>query len=72
MSTPKKLANVRVEYALEATINIGNFQNIKPGYVLSADVPEGMHPTEARNYLKSLVEKWLEEDVEEAQRDKSA
>lgn len=70
MPNKNKLQNVRVEYTLDATINIGDFQNVKPGYSLSADVPEGMHPTEARNQLKALVEKWLEEEVAEIKRDK--
>jgi len=60
-----KLTNVRVEYTVEATINTGNFQNVKPGYRVSADVPEGMHPEEARAKLKALVDPWLEADITE-------
>lgn len=61
--------NVRVEHSAEITINTGNFQNIKPGYKVSADVPEGAHPSAVRAKLKALVESWLEEDVNEIQAD---
>lgn len=57
------LTNVRVEYNAEVTVNTGNFQNVRPGYRVSADVPEGMHPNEARAKLKNLVDGWLEDDV---------
>lgn len=60
MSTP---TNVRVEYACEATVNVGNFENIKPGYKVSADVPEGTSPHDIRAKLKATVNAWLEEDV---------
>lgn len=60
-----KLTNVRVEYIIDATINLGNFQNVKPGYRVSADVPDGVHPNEARAKLKALVDPWLEEDIDQ-------
>lgn len=56
---------VRVEYIVEATINTGNFQNVKPGYRVSADVPDGVHPNEVRARLKTLVDAWLEEDIDQ-------
>lgn len=61
--------NVRVEYENSATINTGNFQNVKPLYRVSADVAEGVSPTEAKNRLKALVDTWLEQHVEEIHRD---
>jgi hypothetical protein len=60
-----KAQNVRVEYALEATVNMGNFENQKPGYRVSADVPAGTHPDVVKNELKSLVEGWLEAEIKE-------
>lgn len=60
-----ELKNVRVEYSKEATINIGNFENVKPGYRVSADVPNGVHPDVAKKKLKALVEGWLNEDIAE-------
>lgn len=57
--------NLRVEYTIDATINTGNFQNVKPGYRVSADVPEGVHPSVVRAELKALVDPWLEADIAE-------
>jgi hypothetical protein len=62
-----KFKNVRVEYHNDATVNTGNFQNVRPGYAVSADVEEGTHPNEARAALKALVDAWLEEDVNQIQ-----
>lgn len=66
MSNP--LENVRVEYHNEATINIGDFQNVKPGYAVSATIkgePSRQELEDARARLKSLVDGWLEQDVKE-------
>lgn len=63
--------NVRVEYSVEATINLGNFQNVRPGYRISADVPEGVHPNEVREKLKALGQSWLEQDAVEAIKEKN-
>lgn len=57
--------NIRVEYSIESTINTGNFQNVKPGYKLSADVPEGDHPGVTRDMLKRLADGWIEQDIAE-------
>lgn len=57
--------NVRVEYSMEATINTGNFENVRPGYKVSADVPDGVHPNDVREKLKALVDGWLEADFEQ-------
>lgn len=62
MSRP---TNVRVEYSVDATINLGNFQNVKPGYKVSADVPDDQHPADVRAKLKALADKWLEEDIDQ-------
>ena len=61
--------NIRVEYSIEATINTGNFQNVKPGYKLSATVPKGAKASEIRAQLKTLADKWLAEDIEHHQQD---
>lgn len=57
--------DVRVEYTVEATINVGNFQNVKPGYRISAAVPNGTHPSEVRAKLKALADSWMEEDIQD-------
>ena len=67
--TDERPTNVRIEYIVEATINTGNFQNIKPGYRVSADVPDGVHPGDVRAKLKALVDPWLQEDVDEIRSD---
>lgn len=59
-----KPTNVRVEYSIYATVNLGDFQNVRPGYTVSADVPDGVHPEVVRDKLKSLADQWLEQDIE--------
>lgn len=61
--------NVRVEYSNEATVNTGNFQNVKPGYSVSADVPDDQHPNDVRAKLKALVDGWIEADVDAIRRE---
>lgn len=61
--------NVRVSYSISATINLGNFENIKPEYEISADVPDGVNPAVVREKLKRIVDSWLEQDVIEHKRD---
>lgn len=56
--------NLRVTYHNEATINTGNFQNVKPGFTLSADVPAGASPTEVAQKLERTVEAWLDATVQ--------
>lgn len=56
--------NVRVQYHIDATINLGNFENVKPGYVISADVPDGTSPSAVRAKLKATADAWLEQDIE--------
>lgn len=62
--------NIRVEYSVEATVNLGDFQNVRPGYKLSATVPKGAKASEIRAQLKSLADKWLSEDIEEHNKDR--
>lgn len=55
--------NVRVEYSIDATVNTGNFENVKPGYKIGADVPEGTSPSAVRAKLKATADAWLEQDI---------
>lgn len=64
MANNNRPKNIRVEYSVEATINLGNFENIRPGYRISAEVPEGSNTREVRAQLKALADGWLEEDFE--------
>jgi hypothetical protein len=63
-----ELENVRIEYKNEYTINMGNFENQKPGFCVSATV-KGVATRdeleEAKRKLKILVDTWLTEDVVE-------
>lgn len=63
MANENGLSNVRIEYRNDATVNTGNFQNVKPGFSVSADVADGVHPSEAKKRLVALVDAWLEEEV---------
>lgn len=72
MTQDTKPTNVRVEYSIDATINTGNFQNVKPGYKISADVPEGVSPSVVRERLKATADAWLEQDIAEHQADVNA
>jgi len=65
MSEEVKPTNVRVEYRVEATVNLGDFENVRPGYTLSADVPDGMSPSAVRAKLKATADAWLEQDIVE-------
>lgn len=67
MNNSEVFKNVRVEYENSATINTGNFQNVKPLYRISADVADGVSPTEAKDRLRAVVDAWLEAHVKEVQ-----
>ena len=57
--------NVRVTYRIGATVNTGDFNNIKPEFEISADVPDGTNPAEVKDRLKRVADAWLEETVAE-------
>jgi len=59
------LGNMEIEYKVEATVNLGNFSNVKPQYRVLVHVPEGYTPDQVRAELKRLVDGWLEEDIAE-------
>ena len=59
-----KLKNIRVEYSCEATVNTGNFTNVRPGYRISADVPEGTSASEVYEYLETRLDARLERKVD--------
>jgi phosphopantetheine adenylyltransferase len=58
------MKNLRVEYHNEVTINLGNFENQKPGFGLSADVEEGEDPKVVARALKEKVDFWLEKTID--------
>lgn len=60
------MENARVEYRVDATVNLGNFENVKPGITLSADVPEGANPKDVINELAELGDAFITHQVNEA------
>lgn len=59
-------SNVEVTVTKSVTINIGDFQNIKPEYSLSVTLDEGANPNEVRAKLLATIDSWLEADIKEA------
>lgn len=57
------LTGVRVTYTNTMTVNIGNYQNLQPGFTISADVPDGESPIEAAQKLRKTVDSLLEAEV---------
>lgn len=60
------MKNVRVEYGAEATVNLGNFENVRPGLTVSADVAEGEDVKDVVRELRTLVDSFIEHVVAEA------
>lgn len=61
--------NVTIEYAKEVTINLGNFQNVKPSYKVSVELYDNINPHDAKEKIKKIVDSWLEQEIEEIQRE---
>ena len=61
-----------VEYSLETTINTGNFENLKPGFRLVAEVQEGESVKDAAQELAKKVEFLLETQVSKYQEELKA
>lgn len=62
-------AKTTVRYSAFYTRNLGNFENAKIGYEVEREVEDGQTADELRAELKSKVDKWLEEDIEEIDRE---
>jgi phosphopantetheine adenylyltransferase len=58
--------NIRVEYGADATVNLGNFENVKPSLKISADVAEGEDTKAVVRQLRELVDSFIEHVVAEA------
>lgn len=56
------LTNVKVTYSVDATINVGNFENVKPHFSITADVEDGGNPKEAFLKIKGLCDALLAEE----------
>lgn len=60
------MQNVRVEYRVDATVNLGNFENVKPGITLSSDVAEGESTKDVIKELAELGDSFIQHQVNEA------
>lgn len=63
------MKNVRVEYSVEATVNTGDFQNVKPGFKVSATLEDNEKPHEVKAKLVKAVDQWLEVEVNRIRND---
>lgn len=60
------LQNVRVEYSAESTVNLGNFENVKPGLSVASDVAPGQDVKDVVRELVELVDSFIIHAVNEA------
>lgn len=58
--TRRIMKNVRATYGAEATVNLGNFENVRPGLTLSADVEEGEDFKDVVRELREVVDSFIE------------
>lgn len=65
------MKNVRVEYGVDATVNLGDFENVKPGLRIAADVTEGESVKAVVNELRTLVDSFIQHVVAEAKAEKA-
>lgn len=65
------MKNVRVEYGADATVNLDNFENVKPGLRVAADVAEGESVKAVVRELRELVDSFIEHVVAEAKAEKA-
>lgn len=65
------MKNVRVEYGADATVNLDNFENVKPGLRVAADVEEGESVKAVVRELRELVDSFIEHVVAEAKAEKA-
>lgn len=59
-----------VKYSAFYTRNLGNFENVKIGYEIETDefLP-GENTESIRARLKAKVDRWVQEDIQEIDRD---
>lgn len=57
------MKNIVVTYAVDATVNLGNFENVKPHYAMSAELDDSENPTEAFDKIKTFVDSLLEAEI---------
>lgn len=62
--------NIRITYNVDATVNLGNFENVKPHYGMSAVLEQGEDPTAAFEKIKTFVDALLEAEIGSIKRGK--
>lgn len=56
-----------VTYSLDATINIGDFENVKPSYSVTVEIEDGDDPDKVRAFAKNKVTAWMNSEYDEIQ-----
>jgi hypothetical protein len=56
-----------VRYDLESTINLGDFENVKPGYGITLEIEDGDDPDKVRAFAKRKVTEWMNAEYDEIQ-----
>lgn len=59
-----ELTDVVVTVHIGATVNLGDFNNYKPEFTISAKVPDGESPSAAKDRLERTVRAWLDESLD--------
>lgn len=54
---------IKIRVANGATINIGDFQNLRPEYEIQVTLADGVNPDEAKDKLQKKIDDWLESYV---------
>jgi hypothetical protein len=69
MASKGVLMATSIRYSAFYTRNLGNFENVKLGYELETDVPDGEKTNDVRERIKAKVQTWIQEDIEEVDRE---
>lgn len=57
------MKDIVVVYSVDATVNTGNFENVKPHYGMQVTLEEGETPAEAFDKIKAVCDGFLEAEV---------
>jgi hypothetical protein len=55
----------KVKYQIEATVNMGNFSNVKPLYEVEVEVEDGDTPSTIFERVEKLVDAQLEKKIDQ-------
>lgn len=57
------MKDIQVTYNVDATVNLGNFENVKPHFGMTVTLEDGEKPDEVFNKIKTFVDGLLEDEV---------